>query len=83
MVAEVFGSDLVVFTFLSVVIPIWAIVDALSRPAVAFYGAGSNKTAWVMVLVVTTFLGLGLLLGAYYLLAVRGAVRRQMGRFRR
>jgi hypothetical protein len=83
MLAEVFDSDLVVITLIGVVIPIWAIVDALSRPAVAFYGAGSNKTAWVMVLVVTTFLGLGLLLGAYYLLAVRGKVRRETGRFRR
>jgi len=83
MIAAVFESDLVVITLIGVVIPIWAIVDALSRPAVAFYGAGSNKTAWVMVLVVTTFLGLGLLLGAYYLLAVRGKVRRQMGQFRR
>jgi hypothetical protein len=75
--AEVFGSNLAVVAILAIGVPLWAIFDALSRPAVAFYGAGSNRTAWVMVLVVTTFLGFGLLLGAYYLIGVRGKVRRQ------
>ena len=78
MFAEIFGPDPFILMIFGIVIPIWAIGDALSRPASAFYGAGSNKTAWVVVLMVTTFLGLGVLLGAFYLISVRRKVRRQM-----
>jgi UPF0716 family protein affecting phage T7 exclusion len=46
---------------------------------VAFYAAGSNKTAWVIVLLVATFvLGIGLFLAAFYLISVRRKVRQQM-----
>jgi hypothetical protein len=39
---------------------------------------GSNKTAWVIVLLVATFvLGIGLFLAAYYLFVVRRKVRQQ------
>jgi len=64
--------------FLGVGVPLWAFLDAVSRPAVAFYGAGSNKTAWVAVIVVAFFLGIGFLLGGFYLLFTRPKVRRQM-----
>jgi hypothetical protein len=77
-----FGPDLLivlVIMFLGVGVPLWAVVDAASRPAVAFYGAGSNKTAWVAVIVVAFFFGVGLFLGAFYLLSTRPKVRRQMG----
>jgi hypothetical protein len=66
---------------LGVVIPIWAIIDAASRPAVAFYAAGSNKVAWVAVLVVTFSIGLGFLLGGFYLLSTRRKIRSQGGTF--
>jgi hypothetical protein len=33
----------------------------------AFYGAGSNKTAWIVVIVVGFFLGIGFLLRACWL----------------
>jgi len=35
------------------------IIDALVWPARAFYVAGSNKTAWVIVLAGATVLGIG------------------------
>ncbi len=76
-----FGPDLLitlVVLFFALVIPVWAIVDAASRPAVAFYGAGSNKTAWVVVLVVAFLVGVGFLLGGFYLLSTRRKVRRQL-----
>ena len=61
MLAEVFGPNLLIVVIVGMAIPLWAIIDALSRPAAAFYGAGTNKTAWVIVLLVATFvLGLGL-----------------------
>jgi hypothetical protein len=68
----------VVVMFCALVIPIWAVVDAANRPAVAFYGAGSNKTAWIVVIAVSWFLGVGFFLGGYYLLFVRKKLQRQM-----
>jgi hypothetical protein len=79
--AAVFGPDLLLvflFVILGWVIPIWAIIDAAGKPAGAFYGAGSNKTAWILVLLVTMLLGLGFFFGAYYLIGVRPKVRRQV-----
>ena len=81
--ADVFGPDLFVVAIVAlcaVVVPIWAIVDAASRPAVAFYGAGSNKTTWIVVIVVAWLMGLGFFLGGFYLLFTRPKVRRQMER---
>lgn len=77
----IFGPDLFVVLVLlcAVVVPIWAVVDAASRPAVAFYGAGSNKTAWIIVIVVSWFFGLAFFLGGYYLLFTRKKLRKQMG----
>lgn len=64
--------------FLGVGVPLWAFIDAVNRPAAAFYGAGSNKTAWIAVIVVAFFLGIGFFLGGFYLLSTRPKVRRQM-----
>jgi hypothetical protein len=73
------GPTVMILALLTMVVPLWAVIDALARPAVAFYAAGSNKTAWVIVLLVATFvLGIGLFLAAYYLIAVRRKVRQQM-----
>jgi RsiW-degrading membrane proteinase PrsW (M82 family) len=76
------GPDLLIallILFLGVGVPVWALVDAASRPPVAFYGAGSNKTAWIAVIVVAFFLGVGLLLGGFYLCFTRPKLRQQMG----
>lgn len=68
---------LVYIVIISVAVPVVAIVDALVWPPWAFYGAGSNKTAWVIVLVGATVLGIGVLLGAWYLVGVRPRVKQQ------
>lgn len=76
------GPDLLmalVILFLGVGVPLWAVIDAASRPATAFYGAGSNKTAWIAVIVVAFLLGIGVFLGGFYLLFTRQKVRRQSG----
>ena len=67
----------VCIVIIAVAVPVVAIVDALVWPAWAFYGAGSNKTAWVIVLVGATVLGIGVLLGAWYLVGVRPRVKQQ------
>jgi RsiW-degrading membrane proteinase PrsW (M82 family) len=79
------GPDLLIallVLFLGIGVPLWAVIDAANRPAAAFYGAGSNKTAWIAVIVVAFFLGIGFLLGGFYLLFTRPKVRRQMGSLR-
>jgi hypothetical protein len=68
----------VVVLFCAMVVPIWAVVDAANRPAVAFYAAGSNKTAWIVVIAVSWFIGMGFFLGGYYLLFTRKKLRRQL-----
>jgi hypothetical protein len=77
----VFGPDLLVVLLvllLGVGVPLWAVADAASRPPVAFYSAGSNKVAWIAVLVVAFLIGIGFLLGGFYLLFTRPKVRRHM-----
>jgi hypothetical protein len=71
-----------VIGFCAVVVPIWAVVDAANRPAVAFYAAASNKTAWIVVIAVAWLIGLGFFLGGYYLLLTRKKLRQQMGQLR-
>jgi hypothetical protein len=67
-----------VIGFCAVVVPIWAVVDAANRSAVAFYAAGSNKTAWIVVIVASWFFGMGFFLGGYYLLFTRKKIQRQL-----
>ena len=67
------------FLFLAVGVPLWAVVDAASRPAMAFRVAGYNKTARIAVIVVAFFLNLGVFFGGYYLLFTRPKVGRQVG----
>ena len=81
ILATIFGSDLfiaLVILLFAVAVPIWAIVDAANRPATAFYGAGSNRTAWIVVIVIAWLIGFGFFLGGFYLLFTRPKVRRQM-----
>jgi hypothetical protein len=70
---------LILIAIISLVVPIVAVVDAANRPGTAFYAAGSNKSAWIVVLVVATVLGIGVLLGGWYLMVVRPKVRREIG----
>ena len=83
VLTAIFGPDLfvvLVILFCAVAVPIWAIVDAANRSAVAFYGAGSNKTTWIVVIVVAWLIGMGFFLGGFYVLFSRPKVRRQMDR---
>ncbi|HXN61613.1 MAG TPA: hypothetical protein VN886_14290 [Acidimicrobiales bacterium] len=83
MLADVFGGPDLLLMLIWLVVPLWALVDVLGRPVVAFYAAGSNKVAWAIVIVVATFLGVGWLLGGYYLIGVRRKVRAHMERLSR
>ena len=58
----------------NVVLTVWAVVDASSRSRVAFYVAGYNRTAWIVVLVTAFFFALGAIPATVYLLGARPRV---------
>ena len=80
MAGAIIGVDgIIVFAIalVGLVIPLWAIVDALSRPSGAFKAAGSSKGMWVaLILVFWLLTGLiGVVLAVVYLAAIRPRVR--------
>ncbi len=83
MIGDIFGPDifvafvLLVLSVATIAIPIWAVIDAASRPGPAFAAAGSSKGMWIALIVVFTVLtGLvGLVLACVYLASVRPKVR--------
>jgi hypothetical protein len=84
MVGEVFGGDGVLVLVVGVAllaIPLWALVDALSRPGGAFRAAGSSKGMWIALILVFWLLTggvLGLVMAVVYLAAIRPRVRAVM-----
>jgi Protein of unknown function (DUF2516) len=83
VIGEVFGPDLFIVAIIGLVglvgfvIPIWAIVDAASRPSGAFSAAGSSKAMWISLIVVFWLVTgiVGLILAAVYLASIRPRVR--------
>jgi Protein of unknown function (DUF2516) len=59
------------------VIPLWAIVDVISRPTAGFKEARSSKALWLILLIVTWILTMvvGLVLSIVYLASIRPRVR--------
>ncbi len=83
--AEVFGIDGILILFLVFLVPIslvlalWALIDAASRPDPDFQRAGHNKTLWIVLPIVgLIFFGfVGGILGLIYLVAIRPSVKAQ------
>jgi hypothetical protein len=80
VVGTTFGLDgllIVAVTIVSIGIPIWAIVDAATKPSAAFRAAGSSKAMWIALIVVfSLFTGIiGLILAIVYLSWIRPRVR--------
>ena len=82
MLGDIFGPDIFVVFFMlvlgavGIVVPIWAIVDAASRPSGAFAAAGSSKGMWITLIAVFWFLTgvIGLILACVYLATIRPRV---------
>ena len=83
MVGEIFGADglfILVFLLLGIAtlaIPIWALVDAGTKPSAAFDAAGSSKVLWiVLIAALWVFTGIvGLIVAIVYLASVRPRVQ--------
>jgi hypothetical protein len=79
MIGEIFGIDgliILIVALVGLVIPIWALVDAISRPGAAFTAAGSSKGMWLaLILVFWIFTGVvGFILSIVYLASIRPRV---------
>ncbi len=82
MLGDIFGPDIfvvfIVFVLgiVGLVVPIWAIVDAASRPSGAFAAAGSSKAMWITLIAVFWVLTglIGLILACVYLASIRPRV---------
>lgn len=86
---DLFGASSLLLLSLglgALALKIWALVDAISRPAAAFPAAGKlTKVAWIVILALSVALGgtnvlglfglLGLVAAIVYLVDVRPAVR--------
>jgi hypothetical protein len=80
---EIFGVDgliLVVIALVALVIPIWALIDCISRPSGAFAAAGSSKGMWITLIVILWFFTgiVGVILSIVYLASIRPRVRAVM-----
>ena len=80
MCGEIFGLDGLIIFFLllvTLVLPIWAVVDAASRPSGAFTAAGSSKVLWIVLIIVFWLFTwiVGIVLSVVYLAAIRPRVK--------
>ena len=80
MIGEIFGLDGLLILVVVLVIPIWALVDAASRPSGAFTAAGSSKGMWIaLIVLLTLFTGIiGVVLSIVYLTSIRPKVKSAM-----
>jgi Na+-driven multidrug efflux pump len=78
------GLPLGLIALAGLVLPAWALVDAIGRPTGAFQAAGSNKAMWISLIVVLWFFTffLGVLAAVIYLGSIRPRVRAITGRRR-
>ncbi len=80
MIGDIIGPDMfvVAIVFLvGVVVPLWAIVDAASRPSGAFRAAGSSKAMWISLIAVFWLITgvIGFILACVYLASIRPRVK--------
>ena len=80
--AEIFGVDgllILFFPMASLVLAIWALVDASARPTDAFQRADQSKVLWMVLPIVglLVFFIVGGILGIVYLAVIRPKVKAQ------
>ena len=83
MTGVIFGLDgvlVLLIALVTLIVPIWALVDSISRPTAAFTTAGSSKGMWIALIVLFwLFTGIiGVVLSIVYLASIRPRVRAAM-----
>ncbi len=83
MTGVFFGLDGVIVLLIGLVslaIPIWALIDSISRPTGAFTAAGSSKGMWIALIGLGWLLTgiIGVVLSVVYLVSIRPRVRAVM-----
>ena len=69
----VLGPGFLLLSLAALVLSVWALIDAATRPTWAWEASGQNKTLWIVLNVVGLFV-CGLVIGLIYLLAIRPKV---------
>jgi RsiW-degrading membrane proteinase PrsW (M82 family) len=80
VIGDIFGPDFIIVFLVAAVgllVPIWAIADAASRPSGAFAAAGSSKPMWIALIVVFWLITgvIGFVLACVYLASIRPRVK--------
>ncbi len=80
MTGTIFGGDgilLLLIVVAMLIIPIWALIDAIARPSGAFAAAGSSKGMWVALIAITWLLTgiIGTILAIVYLASIRPRIK--------
>ena len=83
MTGAIFGVEgliVLVIALVTLVIPIWALIDSISRPSGAFAAAGSSKGMWIALIVLFWLLTgiVGVILSIVYLASIRPRVKAVM-----
>jgi hypothetical protein len=83
MTGEIFGGQgflILVVALIGLVVPVWAVADAASRPSAAFAAAGSSKGLWITLVIVFWLVTgiIGFVLAIVYLASIRPRVRAVM-----
>jgi len=62
---------------IGIAVPLWALIDAATRPSAAFAVAGSSKLTWILLIVILTLLTgiIGLVVSVVYLVSIRPKLR--------
>jgi hypothetical protein len=60
-------------SLMSLVFPIWGIIDAAQRPDSQWKGVGASRTMWIVLMAVFLFLcaPIGAVISIYYLVSLR------------
>ena len=80
MIGDIFGPNVFIVLIVAaagLLVPIWAIADAASRPTGAFVAAGSSKALWITLIVVFWLVTgvVGFVLACVYLVSIRPRVK--------
>ena len=80
MIGDIFGPNVFIVLIVAaagLLVPIWAIADAASRPTGAFVAAGSSKALWITLIVVFWLVTgvVGFVLACVYLASIRPRVK--------